>query len=304
MGGGAPPPADGARLSSQDQFRNMFFKRPADDTGLPPPKNETVVKTREEEEAELEAQMENDLFGDIPESKDIDPEAARLAAQLTTSKKSMVKDQQPLPYGWVERTSKKRASGKVYYVNLVTKKYQRERPVSDEAAALVEQPAAKKQKVKPKVTNVSEALVRIALALKREEKFDKASRMVIQLMQNNMDKGNAADFVKVIGQVLEKREWIHSHKLQPHYVRLIEAALGQVGDSHPPPRPRSRPAVRVACRFHRWAPVRCRERPLGRRWDRRWACGSSMSSNTRSCIQTTPTPLPLRWAHADGQPPL
>jgi hypothetical protein len=37
----------------------------------------------------------------------------------------------------VQRVSKKKASGKVYYVNLRTKKYQRERPISDAAELAV-----------------------------------------------------------------------------------------------------------------------------------------------------------------------
>ena len=214
----------------QAMFRNMFHKRPVDDTGLPPPKAAAAAASAPALDKTEEEKMEEDLFGDMDEhapAKEVDPEDARKAAQLSTSRKSLVKDQEALPHGWVQRTSKKKASGKVYYVNLITKKYQRERPISDEVEAQVEQPAAKKQKVKPKVTNVAEALVRLTAAMRKEEKFGKATSMVVQLMNNNLASENSDAFAKLIEAVLLKRDWIHSHKLQPHYLKLLEVTVAK-----------------------------------------------------------------------------
>ena len=167
---------------SQDMFRNMFHKRPLDDGGLPPPKTDALnlppPKTAAEKAAGAAAEalaaapapdeldeeaIEDALFGDMmPEAKEISAEEARRNAQMVTSNKSLVKDQQPLPPGWVQRVSNKKSKGRVYYVNLRTKKFQRERPVADHVSAQVEeaaQPAAKKQKTKPKVANVSDGAI-------------------------------------------------------------------------------------------------------------------------------------------------
>ena len=97
----------------------MFHKRPLDDAGLPPPKsvgdglNLPPPRTAEEkaaaaaaaafnkqaEAAELDEEaIEDALFGDMmPEAKEISAEEARHNAQMVTSNKSLVKDQQPLP---------------------------------------------------------------------------------------------------------------------------------------------------------------------------------------------------------------
>ena len=99
--------------------------------------------------------------------------------------------------------------------------------MSDTAESIVAQPVKKKQKVKPKVTNVSEALVRLGIAMRKEEKFGKAVSMVLQLMSNNMNESNAEDFVKLIEGALARRQWIPAHGTQGDYVRLIEAALSK-----------------------------------------------------------------------------
>ena len=137
--------ADGAAPKTQDHFRNMFHKRPLDDAGLPPPKAEASTASRlahqplpppkedrakrpaagaDEDPAEEqldEDAIEDALFGDsMPEAKEISAEEARRNAQQVTSNKSLVKDHQPLPPGWVQRVSKKKSQGKVYYVNLRT----------------------------------------------------------------------------------------------------------------------------------------------------------------------------------------
>jgi hypothetical protein len=70
----------------QDAFRNLFFKRPIDDTGLPPPKEHAATAAVPAEEKEIDDQLEDkiedDLFGDIVASREISPEEARAAAQV------------------------------------------------------------------------------------------------------------------------------------------------------------------------------------------------------------------------------
>ena len=234
-----------AAPKSQDELRNLFFKRPANDAGLPPPKAaEPLPPPRSAGGASAAAggaaapaadgeldedQIEDALFGDVlPAAKEISAEEARKNAQMVTSNKhSLVKDHAPLPPGWVQRVSKKKSKGKVYYVNLRTKKFQRERPVADhiEAHVEAEAPPAKKQKTKPKVTNVSEALVRLGVVMKKEEKFAKATTMFLQLLENNMSEGNSGEFLKVFEAAMARRTWIHATDKRPTYVKLIEAAV-------------------------------------------------------------------------------
>ena len=149
--------ADAAAPKTQDHFRNMFHKRPLDDAGLPPPKAEVPATAStasrlahqplpppkedrarrpaaEADEDSAEEQLDEDaiedaLFGDsMPEAKEISAEEARRNAQQVTSNKSLVKDHQPLPPGWVQRVSKKKSQGKVYYVNLRTVRAPAPRP--------------------------------------------------------------------------------------------------------------------------------------------------------------------------------
>ena len=92
----------------QAMFRNMFHKRPVDDTGLPPPKAAAAAASAPALDKTEEEKMEEDLFGDMDEhapAKEVDPEDARKAAQLSTSRKSLVKDQEALPHGWVRALS-------------------------------------------------------------------------------------------------------------------------------------------------------------------------------------------------------
>jgi hypothetical protein len=228
---------------------------------LPPPKEERAkgaAAAAEEEEQQLdEDAIEDALFGDaMPEAKDISAEEARRNAQMVTSNRSLVKDQQPLPPGWVQRTSKKKSKGKVYYVNLRTvrpparphacalltapadhsvfcsqKKFQRERPVADHVAEQVEAaaagPAAKKRKTKPKVQNVSDALVRLGVVMKKEEKFAKATTMFLQLLENNMTADNSSEFLAVVESTMQKRTWIHAQDKRVSYVKLVQAVLKQ-----------------------------------------------------------------------------
>jgi hypothetical protein len=135
-----------AAPKTQDHFRNMFHKRPLDDAGLPPPKVAATTSSSSSSSSSLAHQplpppkepgaaaaaaatveeldedaIEDALFGDMmPEAKEISAEEARRNAQMVTSNKSLVKDQQPLPPGWVQRVSNKKSKGRVYYVNLRT----------------------------------------------------------------------------------------------------------------------------------------------------------------------------------------
>ena len=133
--------------------------------------------------------------------------------------------------GWVQRVSNKKNKGRVYYVNLRTKKFQRERPVADHVSAQVEEAASqgpvKKQKMKPKVANVSDALVRLGVVMKKEEKFAKAATMFVQLMENNMTEENSGDFLAVIDGAMERRTWIHA-QVTVFAVILLDCGLIRV----------------------------------------------------------------------------
>jgi hypothetical protein len=95
-----------------------------------------------------------------------------------------------------------------------------------EAAAAVG-PAAKKQKTKPKVQNVSDALKRLGVVMKKEEKFPKATTMFVQLLENNMTEANSGEFLAVIEGAMERRTWIHAQDKRASYAKLVQAALKQ-----------------------------------------------------------------------------
>ena len=94
-------------------------------------------------------------------------------------------------------------------------------------AAAAAGPAAKKQKTKPKVQNVSDALVRLGVVMKKEEKFAKASTMFVQLIENNMSAENSSEFLAVIEGTMEKRTWIHAQDKRASYAKLVQAVLKQ-----------------------------------------------------------------------------
>jgi hypothetical protein len=100
--------------------------------------------------------------------------------------------------------------------------------VADHVSAQVDeasQPAAKKQKTKPKVANVSDALVRLGVVMKKEEKFPKASTMFVQLMDNSMTEANSSEFLAVIDAAMERRTWVHAQEKCDTYVKLVTAAV-------------------------------------------------------------------------------
>lgn len=94
-------------------------------------------------------------------------------------------------------------------------------------AAAAAGPAAKKQKTKTKVQNVSDALVRLGVVMKKEEKFAKASTMFVQLIENNMSADNSSEFLAVIEGTMEKRTWIHAQDKRASYAKLVQAVLKQ-----------------------------------------------------------------------------
>lgn len=137
---------EAGKKRSQDDFRRLLHKQ-AETPLYAAAEADSAAAEDELDEDEIE----DNLWGEeLPDAKEITAEQARRNAIANTSSKGGALNR-PLPPGWVERTSKKKAAGKVYYVNLKTKKYQRDRPVPPELDELL-QPKAKKMKVKPKVT--------------------------------------------------------------------------------------------------------------------------------------------------------